>query len=160
LSGRAELKFAVTGVSARFEIPAAHFDGFTNAIQDGAAPIPREKARPSLSGQALVLEDNLIIAMDAEDMLGSLGATEVFVAANVREALAILEEHSIQFALLDVNLGSETSEPVAEVLHARGIHFAFATGYGDSIDLAKRYSSVPVVKKPYDVASIEAALPG
>lgn len=160
LSGRAELKFEVTGVSARFEIPAAHFDGFTNTIQEKTAALSTEKARPSLSGQALVLEDNLIIAMDAEDMLGSLGATEVFVAANVREALAILEEHSIQFALLDVNLGSETSEPVAEVLHARGIHFAFATGYGDSIDLAKRYSSVPVVKKPYDVASIEAALPG
>jgi len=118
-----------------------------------------ERKQASLSGHALVLEDNLIIAMDAEDMLRSLGATEVFVASNVKEALDFIESETLQFALLDVNLGSETSEPVAEQLHAQGISFAFATGYGDSIDLAKRYSSAPVVKKPYDIDSIKAALP-
>ncbi|MDX1291982.1 MAG: hypothetical protein R3265_04155, partial [Hyphomonas sp.] len=64
-----------------------------------------------------------------------------------------------QFALLDVNLGSETSEPVAQQLHDRNIPFAFATGYGDSVDIAKRFPGAPIVKKPYDVASIEAALP-
>ena len=159
LGGRAEIRFEVTGVSADFEIPPAHVDGFSDALHPETGNKMDERKQASLSGHALVLEDNLIIAMDAEDMLRSLGATEVFVASNVKEALDFIESETLQFALLDVNLGSETSEPVAEQLHAQGISFAFATGYGDSIDLAKRYSSAPVVKKPYDIDSIKAALP-
>jgi light-regulated signal transduction histidine kinase (bacteriophytochrome)/CheY-like chemotaxis protein len=160
LGGRAEMKFEVTGVSARFEIPPAHVDGFSNTVQPEVGKAAAPQKRAGLTGHAMVLEDNLIIAMDAEDMLRSLGATEVFVASNVREALDFVETETLQFALLDVNLGSETSERVAEQLHAQGIPFAFATGYGDSIDLAKRFESTSVVKKPYDIASIEAALPG
>ena len=160
LSGRAELKFDVTGVRAQFEIPHAHVEGFDEAETHSQEGATKDKKRASLSGPALVLEDNLIIALDAEDMLRSLGASEVLVAANVREALDLIDARPPQFALLDVNLGSETSEPVAEVLRDRGIPFAFATGYGDSIELVKRFPGIPVVKKPYDVGSIEAGLPG
>ena len=159
LNGRADLRFEVTGVSARFEVPSAHVEAFEGAQAEAIAPVPGKSKKSHLNGQAMVVEDNLIIALDAEDMIRSLGASEVFVASNVSEAVAFIEAETLHFALLDVNLGSETSEPIAERLHARGIPFAFATGYGDSIDLAKRYRDVPVVKKPFDIASIASALP-
>lgn len=159
LSGQAELKFETTGVSARFLIPPAYVEGPSVSDEAVVPGTPERQARSGFSGQALIVEDNLIIAMDAEDMVRMLGASEVFVASNVREGLEILEREVVQFALLDVNLGSETSEPVAQQLRDRDIPFAFATGYGDSVDIAKRFPDAPIVKKPYDVSSIEAALP-
>lgn len=160
LNGRAELKFEVTGVSARFEIPSAYVEAFTGSAQEEPVAAPVKSKKTHLNGQALVVEDNLIIALDAEDMIRSLGASEVYVASNVSEALEFIGSETLHFALLDVNLGSETSEPIAERLNELGIPFAFATGYGDSIDLAKRYPDAPVVKKPFDLASVAAALPG
>ena len=42
------------------------------------------------------------------------------------------QSNRIDFALLDVNLGDgETSFATAEILRARGVPFAFVTGYGD-----------------------------
>src|SRR6185437_12014176 len=85
--------------------------------------------------------------MAAEDMLRQAGARDVATAADVAQALAIIEKGGIELALLDVNLGEENSTPVADVLAARGIPFLFATGYGEAPQ--GRYAGSPVVNKPY-----------
>jgi CheY-like chemotaxis protein len=82
-----------------------------------------------LAGRALLVEDNHIIALAAEEMLVRLGAAAVDVASSVAEAMAFMDQALPNFALLDVNLAAETSFPVAERLHAVGVPFAFATGY-------------------------------
>ena len=52
--------------------------------------------------------------------------------------------------MLDVNLGHETSIPVARELVRRNIPFVFASGYGDTVMLPEEFRSVPLVRKPYD----------
>jgi light-regulated signal transduction histidine kinase (bacteriophytochrome)/CheY-like chemotaxis protein len=108
----------------------------------------------SLLSTSLVVEDNLFIAIDAEDLLRKVGAGTVVIARSVVDALTILGERSISFALLDVNLGSETSLPIARVLQATHVPFAFSTGYGEAIAMPEAMAGVPVISKPYHQAAI------
>lgn len=159
LKGDADVKFEATGLRARFTIPSAHVAKFTDA-QTASAPInlPSEIESTPLSGDVLLVEDNMIIALDAEDFLGELGATTVHVASRVADAQQLLEENDIRFALLDVNLGSETSEPIASELVRRAIPFVFATGYGDASGITKSFPDAIVIQKPYTKNSILDAL--
>lgn len=112
----------------------------------------------TVPGHVLVVEDSLIIAMDTEDNLRGLGVTTVTTAGSVAAALASIDIDPPDLAILDYNLGSETSDPIAEVLRARGIPFVLATGYGElAADLEKR-GAFGLLKKPYGRAEIEELL--
>ncbi|MET0258035.1 MAG: response regulator [Methylobacterium sp.] len=95
----------------------------------------------------LLVEDESLVAMLAEDMLIDLGC-EVTVAMRLDKALAIARTGSFDLAVLDVNLGVQRSYPIADVLFERGVRFLFATGYGFA-GLELPYRTVPVVQKPY-----------
>lgn len=116
-----------------------------------SSPVPR---------CVLLVEDNIIISLDTEEHLLSLGVVAVNLARSSGAALASLEANPPDFALLDFNLGEETSEPVACALEARGVRFAFATGYGGVDGMLEKYPhSVGVLQKPYskdDIARIIA----
>lgn len=106
---------------------------------------------------ALVVEDNMLIAMEAEEILRDLGYEDCHVCGSVRSALKLIADHPITFALLDIDLGSETSEEIASTLLSQGTPFIFASGYNEYPELAKDLIEVPVVTKPYtagDVASV------
>lgn len=148
LNGDASIRYEFLGVRAKFRIPAK----FVEVNQEIARPsvavvIPSTGFR--LAGTVLLLEDNMLIALDAEETLLSLGATCVRVANNVHEAMRLLDLESPAFALLDINLGEETSLPVADRLRASGIPYAFATGYGDGIELPIEHRNCVILKKPY-----------
>lgn len=102
-----------------------------------------------LSGDVLIVEDNMIIAMEAEDILETMGAERCHVAASAASALDILSRHTITFALLDVNLGDHTSAPVAQALTKAGTPFIFASGYGDHAEGIAAGTTAPAVTKPY-----------
>ena len=100
--------------------------------------------------RVLLVEDNMIIALDTEQHLLDLGVERVDLAVSSAAALAVLDDDGPDFAVLDFNLGDETSEPVADALDARGIRFAFASGYGDVDQMARDYAhKVAVLLKPY-----------
>jgi CheY-like chemotaxis protein len=100
-------------------------------------------------GRVLVVEDSMLIALDAEDALIACGAGEVVIAGNVRAALAAMAGELPDFAVLDYNLGEETSEPVARALSEAGVPYCFATGYGDALDRAHINPPYGVLTKPY-----------
>jgi len=158
LNGEADISFKMSGVEARFIIPPAYVSSFEDREQSIMPDAIKQKFEATLSGHVLIVEDNVIIAMDAEDIVSELGASSVTVTSDVISAIDAISKSPIRFALLDVNLGVETSEPVAAVLAEKGIPFAFATGYGSSTDITARFTDAPVVQKPYDKASIQNAL--
>ena len=102
----------------------------------------------------------MIIAIDTEENLLALGVGEVILASSNDAALMAIDGNLPDFALLDFNLGGETSEPIARALDAQGVAFAFATGYGEVEGMTSSYrNSVGVLHKPYskdDVAHILA----
>ena len=95
---------------------------------------------------------------DAEQMLVDLGMQRVFLAASVADARKVLSEEAISFALLDVNLGSETSFPLVANLAERNIPFVFATGYGEQVDLPAENGPVRALKKPFSAEQLQAAV--
>jgi CheY-like chemotaxis protein len=112
----------------------------------------------SLKGaRALIVEDEAIIAMTAEDMLEELGCVTIASVATLTEALAAVERGGFDFALLDVNLNGAESLPVAALLKQAGIPFVFTTGYG-AIVRGEAYEDSPLVTKPYRTKDIAAAI--
>jgi len=90
------------------------------------------------------------LAIDVEQTLYSYGFEKVELARSVSSALDLIEANEFNFAVLDVNLGQETSEAVALKLQKLGIPFIFATGYRESFsDLSDRFSSVKFLAKPF-----------
>ena len=79
--------------------------------------------------RALLVEDEPIVAWLLKDMLVDLGCSVVGPAADVNQALAMIDAESIDVAVLDVNLRGQMSYPIADVLVARGVPFVFSTGY-------------------------------
>jgi hypothetical protein len=84
-------------------------------------------------------------------ILEEAGAHVVGPVASAQGAVALLKEgrEMIDAAVLDVDLNSERSYPVADALASRNIRFIFATGYG--IDaVAEGYRHYPRCQKPFD----------
>jgi CheY-like chemotaxis protein len=117
--------------------------------------IANEAERAVLSNMTvLVLEDEMMVAMLLEDMLGDLGCRVVGPVATVDAALATLDDRAIDAALLDVNLSyGQSGYPVAEALQQRGISFAFVTGYGAGT-LHPAYRTRPTLQKPFHSSAL------
>lgn len=113
----------------------------------------------SLEGlSVLLVEDEILIALDAKAMLEEAGAANVEVANKAVNALRLNSATPPHAAVLDVNLGSDTSFSIADELAARGIPYIFTTGYGGQIDLPPRHIHMPVVGKPYTAEWLIAGL--
>ncbi len=160
LKGETELRFDLLGVQARFTIPS-QFVQLIPGLADAPARIEQqEDAEPRLTGSALIVEDNLIIAMNAEVILLQLGARHVQTAGSVTEALRAIAHAKPSFAMLDLNLGAENSLAVGQTLHELGVPFIFATGYGERAPIPDTLADVPVIQKPYTLEVVGAALRG
>jgi CheY-like chemotaxis protein len=113
--------------------------------------------RPLSGRRLLVVEDEMMILMLMEDILADLGCESVTVAANVKQALALVNAQLFDAAMLDVNLNGDKSFPIADALVAQGVPFVFATGYG--IDaLTDNYRDRPLLAKPYSRKDVEEIL--
>ncbi|HEY5071023.1 MAG TPA: HWE histidine kinase domain-containing protein [Caulobacteraceae bacterium] len=104
----------------------------------------------------LIVEDAVLLALELEAGLTEAGALVVGTAADLAEAERMLAL-SFDVAVLDANLNGEAVTPVATALRARGTPFIFATGYGEPCQAPDGFEA-PVVRKPYNVHQIAAAL--
>ncbi|NLR95518.1 response regulator [Rhizobium sp. P38BS-XIX] len=104
--------------------------------------------------RVLILEDNLIIAMEAEEILRLVGINEVEIASNLEQAVNAVHSDHYDFAMLDVNLGESTSFGFARLLMERGISFGFVSGYSDTLDFPPDLQNVPLLNKPFDEQSM------
>jgi len=105
--------------------------------------------------RVLVLEDETLVSMMVEDMLGDLGCEIIGPFARLDAALDFMKTDSPNpdVALLDVNLGSERSFPLAEILTARGVPIVFTTGY-DEAGVPEEWRSRPALRKPFMMAEM------
>ena len=111
----------------------------------------------SLEGvRVLLIEDEAIIAMTAEDMLDEIGCTVAATASTLKDAEAAAEAGGFDVALLDINLNGVESLPVAARLRASGLPFIFTTGYGAAG--SGEYADAPLVTKPYRIEDLRQAI--
>ncbi|WP_052506043.1 response regulator [Novosphingobium sp. P6W] len=105
----------------------------------------------------LVVEDEWWIAEMITGILENAGYCVVGPADSVQTGLALIENHQIDAALLDVNLGTAMSYPIADALIARDVPMLLTTGYHYK-DLPRQYHGVPLLGKPTTPQRILAAL--
>ena len=109
----------------------------------------RPASGPDLRGaRILVVEDSCLVADMIADHLNECGCAVVGPATRLDAALLLAGSERLDGALLDVNLAGEESFPVARMLQARRIRFAFLTGYSD-ITLPDEFAGVPCLTKPF-----------
>jgi CheY-like chemotaxis protein len=114
---------------------------------------PGDKKKPRI----LVVEDEPFISLMLDEMLRELGYDVAASLSRVGAALDFLDKQGIDLALLDVNLGSEKIDPVADLLAERACPFVFTTGYGQSGAPAAHADHV-VLQKPFRIDDLAAAL--
>ena len=104
----------------------------------------------------LIVEDEALVAMLLEDLVQEFGY-DAHAYGTGDDALAALDTLPFDVAILDVNLGTSLSYPVADALAARGIPFAFATGYGSG-GVDPKYRGVTVLRKPIERGSLKTVI--
>ena len=122
----------------------------------GGASVGEAKADDIRGVRVLIVEDAVLLALELESGLEEAGAVVVGSAADLEEAERMLALN-FDVAVLDANLNGRSVIPVARALAARGTPFIFATGY-DEAGAAPEGFTAPVVRKPYNVRQIAAAL--
>jgi CheY-like chemotaxis protein len=100
------------------------------------------------SPRVLIVEDETLVSMLIEDMVGDCGGQVVGPAATFEQAIALALDEDLDLAILDVNMAGLAVYPVADILRHRGIPFIFVTGYDPSIVPAP-YQHAPVLLKPF-----------
>lgn len=105
----------------------------------------------------LVLEDDALLAFTLGGELEERFALPVVIAPTVGRAARSLEQHEIVFALLDINLGNETSYDFARLLRTRRVPFVFTSGTNRSA-VPDDLKQEAFVGKPCDVRLLEALI--
>jgi CheY-like chemotaxis protein len=106
----------------------------------------------------LVVEDEMIIALELEQILNSAGCRVLGPVATVADALELIEGAEPGAALLDVQLLNGMSTTVAERLQALGIPFVLVSAYTGPELEKPILAHAPRVDKPVRQAHLLAAL--
>nr|WP_298931102.1 HWE histidine kinase domain-containing protein [uncultured Erythrobacter sp.] len=166
LKGDADLRFKLSGLEADFTIPQRYIvpideanpTGSKTAANADSGSVTVNLDALKLPEHVLVVEDSMIIALDTEESLKRLGVKSVQIESNVSGALASIQKRKPDFAIVDFNLGTESSEPVAEALRENGVRFVLATGYAEMADQISELGAEALLSKPYGRTEIEELL--
>jgi DNA-binding response OmpR family regulator len=110
-----------------------------------------------MGSRVLIVEDEFFIALDIGQQLADAGFEVVGPAPSVAKALSLLDEQGCDVAVLDVNLGGETSEPVARKLRESAKPFVVLSGYSTDNKLPW-FGDATVFSKPLRMDDLVAAL--
>lgn len=96
----------------------------------------------------LVVEDEMLVALDIESTLTELGHA-VSVATSCTEALAIVDAGGVAFAVIDYHLRDGTTDELATRLRNAGVPFIVCSGTAGLIDLGEPFSGAMFLAKPF-----------
>ena len=102
----------------------------------------------SSEASILYLEDEVLVALDMQDILKDMGFSDVTHASRLSAGEAAFREKSYDLAILDVNLGDGTTcIGLAHEIAAAGVPVIFTTGYNAS-ELPSTLEGAYVLEKP------------
>jgi CheY-like chemotaxis protein len=105
--------------------------------------------------RVLVIEDDDLSALVAQEMLVDLGCAVAGIATTVEAALEALKSgQPLDCVMLDVRLGQELASDIATHLIKTDMPFIICSGY----DIKLPGMNIPVVDKPYTIETLGKAL--
>lgn len=107
--------------------------------------------------RVLIVEDEFLIARDVANALRAAGCEIAGLAGSPADALALLEAHGCDAAVLDANLKGTSAEPVAKWLREHDIPFLVLSGYVGS-QLGGELARAPFMAKPYIATELVSAV--
>ena len=108
--------------------------------------------------RVLVVEDEVLIALEITQSLKSSGFDVVGPAHSLDQAMHLLQEHSgCDFAILDVTLGRDTAEPIAAQLSESQTPFLVVTGLTRT-QLNGALKAAPLLSKPVRLSALIKAV--
>ncbi|MEM6650001.1 MAG: response regulator [Pseudomonadota bacterium] len=111
-----------------------------------------------MSKRVVIVEDEAVIAASIEMTLVDAGHNVLGVAHSVEDALKILDEYEADFVTLDYDLGTETTETIAELLFEKNIAFAWVSGNIDTVAKLQASKPVALISKPFAEKELVDAL--
>lgn len=110
-----------------------------------------------MTASILLIEDEALIRMMLVDMIEEAGHSVVAEAGDIAKGAALAAGAEFDLAILDINVGGDTIEPIASAIAGRGKPFFFVSGYGSS-GVPDAFRGTPVVRKPCLVVELQSAI--
>ena len=170
MGGEASLCFAPSGVEANFWLPQKLVEWQLQESSPSKSPqasslenssaIPTQTLTEADDRAVLLVEDNMLIAIEMENQLKQFGFSTVDSAPTVDRAMKLLgrSTNPYQVCLLDINLKTENSFAIAERLLQTQTPFAFVSGYDSKHPVPDNLKDIPLLKKPVDVGKLSRML--
>ena len=160
LGGMAEVHSEGSAFSATFTIPARFVsEGVSiSSDDDDAEQAALPPDRPLEGCSILIVEDDMPAAIELEGLLYERGAESIRIGTSAFDAVALLSMSIPDVAILDVDLGTETSLSIASVLAEQAIPFVFAASDADRTVIDPSFREVAILPKPYAPDGLSAVI--
>jgi len=108
----------------------------------------------------LIIEDEPLISMQLEGLVSELGHNVVGTAATHAQAIEIFRKHPAGLVLADIQLadGSSGIEAVEDLLKFGDVPVIFITAYPERLLTGERPEPTYLVTKPFQEATVRAAI--
>jgi DNA-binding response OmpR family regulator len=114
--------------------------------------------RPLAGARLLIVEDEVIIAMELQSALEDAGAEVIGTAHTLNASMQCAACKKISAAILDLRLGPDSVSPVAHLLSERGIPFLFYSGQSENDSLRQEWPAARFLSKPATGRELTAAV--
>lgn len=130
---------------------------------DKVAPAADEaNDRVDQSSAVLIVEDDFLIAMQAEAALLDAGFLVTGIATTAEEALTMAREQKPALAIMDIRLAGRRDgvEAAGDLFRELGLRCVFATAHDDLLTRTRAEPFAPLgwLSKPYTMASLTSVV--
>ncbi|WP_310498445.1 response regulator [Sandarakinorhabdus sp.] len=124
-------------------------------VDEAMAEIARQTA-----ARVLIIEDEPIIAMDIEAIVGDLGHGVTGIATTHDEAMAMFHAETPGLVLADIQLADASSgiDAVRHILAEKAVPVIFITAFPERLLTGERPEPTFLISKPFQTATVQAAI--
>ena len=113
-----------------------------------------------LSSRILIIEDEVVTALDLTRLVNGLGHEVSSVAQTHKEAVEAIKREKPGLILADIQLadGSSGLDAVNEIIEEGALPVIFITGYPEALLTGDRPEPTFLIAKPYDADAVQAMI--
>jgi CheY-like chemotaxis protein len=144
-----------------FSVPeVATILGWSHASVEDAIATASQAIDRDLSSRVMIIEDEMIIAMDLENLVTELGHTVIGIATTRDEAVRMAREAKPELVLADIQLadGSSGVDAAIDILDSGSIPIIFITAFPECLLTGERPEPTYLVQKPFSQDTLRATI--